>query len=280
MGASSRTPPTLVLLAAGLGTRFGGPKPLAPVGPEGEPLVLVSLAQAAEAGFTDAVVVVAGATAEPITAVLAAAPVRVRTARQESVGPPRAKPWGTVAATLAAGVEGDLVVVNGDDLYGVAGLRAAFEWSVGPSAADAVIVGYPVGRTLATEGGVSRGVAMVGDGGRLVSLVEHRDVRRDDSDRIRSDRAAELAPDTVVSMNLFGLRAGMRARFVAAVDAFVAAAGDDPGAELGLPDAVGALVAAGAVSVDVVPTDSPWHGVTWPGDVEVVRAALRVEGGR
>ncbi len=266
------------MLAAGLGTRFGGPKPLAPVGPAGEPLLAVSLAQAVAAGFREAVVVVGGATADVVTAALAEAPLAVRTARQDAVGPQRAKPWGTVAATLAAAVVGDAVVMNGDDLYGVAGLRCARNWFVdGPPGADAALVGYRLARTLADSGGVSRAVPVIGASQRLVALAEHRDVARDAEGRIRSDRAERLAPDAVVSMNLWALRPSMWSLFAAEFATFVAGNGDDPSAELGLPDAVGALVAAGRAQVEVLATDSPWHGVTWPEDVDVVRRALVVD---
>ena len=287
----------LVLLAAGLGSRFGGIKPLAPVGPDHEPLLQLALRQAASAGFVEAVVVTGGVSRATIEAAVAgwSLAVTVVCAPQDGVGPARGKPWGTVAALLAAARHApgrDLVVANGDDLYGVEGLARARAWpgSVAERragvaraepavAADSALVAYRAARTLSPSGGVSRAVPVVDGYGRLAQLVEHRDVQRADGS-IRTAAGLTLSPDDPVSMNLWVFRASAIDVMAAAFAEFLADHGHDPAAELGLPEAVGALVRGGRLGVELLVTDSPWHGVTWPADTERVRAELRAEAGR
>jgi hypothetical protein len=247
----SETGPTLVLLAAGLGSRFGGIKPLAPVGPDHEPLIVISLAQAASAGFRDAVLVVSEATEHAVAAAVSSAAVPCRFVRQD-VATGRTKPLGTVDAVSRVGAERDVVVANGDDLYGEAALRAAYGWSVdaaaaGASGADGAAVLFVLDATLTDGDGVSRGVVELGPGGHLMGLAEHRDV-------LRRRTLMELQ---------------------SALAAFAAVAG--PSDELGLPVAIDDLIRDRRVSFDAMVTDSPWHGVTWPADVEVVRARLMAE---
>ncbi len=293
-------PHSLVLLAAGLGTRFGGLKPLAPVGRRGEPLLAIAVAQGRAAGFTDVIVIVSERSEGPIAAALGPT---VRLARQERIGPPRATPWGTVAAVLAGGCETDgCVVANGDDLYGIDALRTARVWieldsadgspSVEP---DALLVAFRLDRTLSDAGGVSRAVAqiepMAGRGSRLRGLREHRGVRRTADGLIKSqngrdnqnehegeDGPAMLSPDALVSMNLWALRPSALEALRVAFDTFIeghlrrAHRGDET-SECALPTTLASLVEARRLVIEVRPTDSQWHGVTWPGDVAVVRAA-------
>ena len=287
----------LVLLAAGLGSRFGGIKPLAPVGPDHEPLLQLALGQAASAGFIEAVVVTGGVSRTTIESAVVGWPLAVTVvcAPQDGVGPAREKPWGTVAAVLAAARQArgrDLVVANGDDLYGVEGLRRARAWPgavaerVPPVAsaamavpADAALVAYRAAHTLSPSGGVSRAVPVVDGSGRLAQLVEHRNVQRADGS-IRTAAGLTLSPGDPVSMNLWVFRASAVDVIAAAFAEFLADHGHDPAAELGLPEAVGALVRGGRLGVELLVTDSPWHGVTWPADTERVRAELRAEAGR
>ena len=282
----------LVLLAAGLGSRYGGVKPVAPVGPEGEPLILLAVRQAAEAGFDEIVVVVGPATETEVAAALASAHTAVRISFARQVVPERRRrPWGTVDAVLAAVdslgsrfVDFDdfdefdefdefdgLVVANGDDLYGADAMVAAHRWIASAGDAVGAAVMFKLAKTMASVGGVSRAVPVVHDG-RLVALEEHRDVHVD-SGTILTGKGQVLAPETPVSMNLWCLRP-------TAVDAlrvvharFIEAQAGEPDAEFGLPMGVDELVRDGR-SFDVLITDSRWHGVTWPDDVARVRAAL------
>ena len=295
-------PHSLVLFAAGLGTRFGGLKPLAPVGPHGEPLLAIAVAQGRASGFTDVIVIVSEQSEGPIAAALGPT---VRLARQERIGPPRATPWGTVAAVLAGGCETDgCVVANGDDLYGIDALRTARAWIDSDSAdespsveADALLVAFRLDRTLSDAGGVSRAVAqiepMAGTGSRLRGLREHRGVRRTADGLIKSQNGREnqdehggeggpamFSPDALVSMNLWAFRPSALEALRAAFETFIEAhagpvhRGDDT-SECALPTALASLAQARRLVIEVRRTDSQWHGVTWPADVAVVRAALQ-----
>lgn len=278
----------LIVFAAGLGTRFGGPKVLAPVGLGGEPLLAVGIGQAVSAGFTSIVVVtrpeLREATEVVAAATRAAHGIDVVLVDQAGVGPRRDKPWGTVAALLAGiprsaddGSATPVVVANGDDLYGIEGLRQARVAAVSlVDAADpspaAVCIAYPFASSVlgesehatgASGGGVSRGLCRVDATGRLLELHEGRHLHPGD-----------VEPDAPVSMNLWALGPRVLTELRSQFGDFVATHDDDPDAELGLPDALGALVAHGRLYARVVVTDSRWLGVTFADDVERVRAAL------
>ena len=269
----------IVLLAAGLGTRFGGVKPLAPVGPQGEPLLYVALQQAAAAGFGRAVVVVGAASSAPIRQALEQiwrTALDVSFVSQDSIGPARKRPWGTVAAVLAAGEHRDVVVANGDDLYGVVGLRAARTWLLDHEGGDAAGIFYPVGPTVPVGGkskGVSRAVPAIDDG-RMTGIREQRDVYRA-ANTVRLADGTVLAETQPVSMNLWCLRREIVGRLQQGFALFVDACAPDDASEYGLPGALAEL--ATEMRIDALVTSSPWHGVTYATDVEHVRDALRNE---
>ncbi len=270
------TPVPIVLLAAGLGSRFGGVKPLAPVGPDHEALLVLSLDQAKRAGFTEAVIVVGPLTRDAIVSALTTMPIPVSFADQVGRAGGPGKPWGTVDALASTGLRGPLVVANGDDLYGVAALADAFA-ATQRSDIDGAAVMFPVGRTLSGVGGVSRAEPVVDEDGLLRALTERRGVELVDG-VIADGTGHVMEEDAAVSMNLWAFRP-------AAVDALRALGRgfreqhrDDAKAELGLPDAIGQLVSSGQLRISVTVTDSTWHGVTFADDVEKVRAELIADG--
>ena len=262
----------IVVLAAGLGTRYGGLKQLVPLGPAGEIVLDYTLHDAAAAGFALAVVVVRDDMVDAMAAHLGeiVPPIAVRIVVQRT-------PLGTAHASVvgADGLAGPFAVANADDCYGrhaitaiADSLRALPDPAPEPSA---VVVGYAARSTLSTNGGVSRAVCRVDSEQRLLAISEHTGVRLE-SGQLVSDTAI-LEADTLVSMNLWGFTPSAFAVVVPEVERFVA---HDTGAdrELRLPDLVGALVARGALTVTVVPTTSEWLGVTYPDDAEPVRARL------
>ena len=270
------TPVPIVLLAAGLGSRFGGVKPLAPVGPDHEALLVLSLDQARRAGFTEAVIVVGPLTRETIVGTLSNPPIPVSYTDQVGRDGGAGKPWGTVDALTSTGLHGPLVVANGDDLYGVPALADAFA-ATQLDDVDGVAVMFPVGRTLSGIGGVSRAEPVVDDDGLLRALTERRGVELVDA-MIADGTGHVMESDTAVSMNLwaFGPAAVDALRDLGRV--FREQHRADANAELGLPDAIGQLVSSGQLRIRVTVTDSPWHGVTFADDVEKVRNELIVDG--
>lgn len=270
------TPVPIVLLAAGLGSRFGGVKPLAPVGPDHEALLDLSLDQAKRAGFTEAVIVVGPLTRGAIVGALTNPPIPVSFADQVGRGGGTGKPWGTVDALASTALHGPLVVANGDDLYGVAALADAFA-ATQQSEIDGAAVMFPVGRTLSGVGGVSRAEPVIDEDGLLRALTERRGVERVDG-VIADGGGHVLDDDAAVSMNLWAFRPNAVDALRRLGEAFRRTHHGDPSAELGLPDAVGQLVLRRDLRIAVTVTQSTWHGVTFADDVAKVRAELIADG--
>ena len=274
--AMTTTSVPIVLLAAGLGSRFGGIKPLAPVGPGREALLILALEQARRAGFTTAVVVVGPQTRDAIVSALSDPPIPVSFANQVGRNGGVGKPWGTVDALASTGLAGPLVVANGDDLYGVPALADALA-ATQRNDIDGAAVMFPVGRTLSGVGGVSRAEPVVDEDGLLRALTERRGVERH-GDVITDGTGHVLEADAAVSMNLWAFCAPAVAALDEMGDAFRAEYAGDSSAELGLPDAVGQLVASDRLRIGVTVTESTWHGVTFADDVAKVRAELIADG--
>lgn len=281
-------PLTLTLLAAGLGTRFGGPKQLAPVGPAGEPLLVVTARQAARAGFERLVVVTRSELRDRIDEALALldgpsttsaddTPARIELAgvvHQDEHGPERDVPWGTghAVAVTADLVGGPCGVANGDDYYGDPSFDVLAGWLRQAAPDDSVIVGFPLGATLSPHGGVARAVCHAIDG-RIDHLAEHRGLRRDDG-KIVDDQGATFDDSTVVSMNLWGFPAWMPSALAERFEAFHPTADD---AELLLPVEVDTLRRAGRTTVSLVTSPGRWAGLTFAADLPDVRRAVAAD---
>lgn len=276
---------SIVVLAAGLGTRFGGLKQLAAVGPAGEALVDYTIHDAAAAGFDRVVLVVRSQIEEQVREhVERFARVRsIVTVCQDAHGPRRAVPWGTAHALVACrhALTTPFAVVNADDLYGAESLRDLGEYLRSPAfgPGHAVLVAYQLASTLSSNGGVSRGVCVLAPDGSLRGIVEHTGVRRSGGG-IESDQSGDLAPETPVSMNLWGFDPSVLDDLEPRLEAFYARHADDD-AEYRISDAVDELVERDLLRVSVIPTDARWAGITFPEDLDVVRADLaeRVGGG-
>jgi NDP-sugar pyrophosphorylase family protein len=279
---------SLVVLAAGIGSRFGGTKQLAEVGPAGEAILDYTIHDARRAGFERIVLIVRTDLVDLVRAHLArhhGARLDYELVLQDAFGPRRAKPWGTGHALLATegAVPGAMGVVNADDFYG----RAAFDQLAEALRADAGptthhLIAYRLARTLSASGTVSRGVCEVGAEGELRTIVENLAIERvDDGSIVSHDSGARLADDTLVSMNLWGLQPSLYDALRRGWAQFLADHADDPKAEFLLPTVVGDLVRSGTASVRTHATDSTWLGITYPDDLEDVRArvhALVAEG--
>lgn len=277
--------PTLVVLAAGLGSRFGGAKQLTPVGPAGETVLDYDVHDACSVGFGAVVLVVRGEIEGVMAHHVRAWPpsVLVSLVVQEhephATSIPRRRPLGTAHAVLAAGaaVRGSFVVVNADDLYGRDALRLAHEYLTAPEPGHGLIA-YRVERTAVGPRPVSRALVQLASEQALEGLQEGTARRADDGalrwSPIGGGAEQRLAGDESVSMNLWAFRPTLFERLRTAVESFVVAAGADD--ELRLPDVIDELVhdrAEPRVAVRV--TDGSCVGLTHPDDLPAVRGHVR-----
>ncbi len=278
--------PALVVLAAGLARRYGGGKPLAPIGPHGEAVLDLLVGDAVRAGFGRIVLVLHPETGPAIRYHVeqtwpAAVDVAFATQRL---------PLGTVHAVLAA--EASLApgtafaVSNADDVYGQAAM-ALVAGHLASSSDEHVLVGFHLGSSVATDDPVTRGICRVGPDGLLTGLDERRQVRRH-GEGFRSDdglEPADLAADAPASVNLWGFQASIWPVFHRAMDASgldeeallaaVAAGGEVPKAEVLLPEVVATMVAEGSdLPVRVTTTEDRLLGVTHATDLPLVSAEL------
>ncbi len=288
--------PSLVVLAAGLGSRFGGTKQLAEVGAHGEAIVDYTIADARRAGFDQVVLIVRrelGALVETHLARIHGPTLPFRLVYQDELGAFRAKPWGTGHAVLATrgAVAGAFAVVNADDFYGPAAFETLAQALRRPAPDQHVLVAYRLDQTLSAAGPVSRGVCRV-RGAELVSIEEHYGIERMSDGRITASGGTGeggsggagsaaiqrvLGEDSPVSMNLWGLRPSIFNELGQAWEQFqvdVERGDRAPDTELQLPTVISAAVTAGRASVAVETTQAAWMGVTYPADLAHVQARI------
>lgn len=263
---------TLVVMAAGLGSRFGGTKQLARVGPNGEAFLDFAIADAVAAGASRVVLIVRSDIEADVRQHFAArgglpGDLDVAYVRQDEHGPARPKPWGTAHAVLSAAeaVSGPFMVCNADDYYGPTAFAALARAIDGMADNEAWLCGYRLDHTLPAEGAVTRGVCQV-DGDRLTGIVEREGISRADH---------TFPKDTLVSMNLWAFPPAFLDALQDGFARFLKQNQDSPSAEYLLPTAVATEMEGGRLTVRVVTTEETWIGVTNPDDLEVARAALK-----
>jgi hypothetical protein len=283
---------TLVVLAAGLGSRFGGVKQLTAVGPDGATLMDYAVHDAWRAGFERAVFVIRPDLEADFEALIGRRyrgrfAVETAVQRMEALPAgvplqsPRARPWGTTHAVLAARgqVRGNFAVLNADDFYGRDALAraGAFLKSVPPAEPEYAVVGYPMAQTASPAGGVNRAVLVATADGALSTLEEVQGLRQASDGRFRG-RAGTfervIDGSALVSMNLWAFTPRVFDGLEQQFRQFLSA-GPPETAECYLPDAIARLIAAGQGSVRVLPTTSSWCGITYAEDRARVEAVLR-----
>lgn len=289
--------PVLVVMAAGMGSRYGGLKQLDPVGAHGELIIDYSIYDARRAGFETVVFVIKHAIEETFKAGIGdrlSKVMDVRYAYQElddlpegyAVPEGRVKPWGTCHAILAARkvVDGPFAVINSDDYYGPEAFREMYDYlsthEDRPGCYEYAMVGYLLGNTVTEHGHVARGVCVETADHFLQSVTEHTHIEKD-GDNARSTRDGgetweQLPGDTIVSMNLWGFTRSFlteaEERFPAFLDQ---ALKDDPvKGEYFLSSVVSALIGEGKARVKVLRSRDRWYGVTYHEDKPVVVAAI------
>ena len=288
--------PVLVVMAAGMGSRYGGLKQVDPVGNHGQLIIDYSIYDARRAGFETVVFVIKREIEDTFKAAIGdrlSKVIDVKYAFQElsdlpegyAVPEGRVKPWGTAHAILAARrvVDGPFAVVNADDCYGPEGFCEIYQYLEShpdrPGCYEYAMVGYRLGNTVTEHGHVARGICEEDQEGYLLRVTEHTHIEKDGADaRFTEDGGAtwhRLPGSTVVSMNLWGFTRSfldeVQARFPAFLDR--ALAQGPLKAEYFLPGVVTQLLEEGRARVKVLRSSDKWYGVTYKEDKpQVVRA--------
>ena len=288
----------LVVLAAGMGSRFGGLKQVEPVGPGGELIIEYSARDARIAGFGRIVFVIRRDIEKEFRTAIGRrieARMDVAYAFQElgNLPPPhtpvpgRTKPWGTGHAVLAAEpqVRGPFAVINADDFYGAGAyqLLAAHFDAIGTRTGAGkpvyALVGYPLSQTLSEHGTVNRGICATDAAGRLSGIDEVLKIERTPDGRARCPLPwgewRMFTGDELVSMTCFGFLPEFFGQLQGLFAGFLAAYGQSQTAEFYLPSAVGDLLQSGYAEVRVLRNEDEWFGMTYREDVPAARATLR-----
>ena len=288
--------PTLVVLAAGMGSRYGGLKQVDPVGPSGEAILDYSVFDAERAGFGKVVFIIrrdfesefkekVGRKYEGILPVEYCYQDIADLPSPFTVPEGRAKPWGTAHAIRAARnvVKEPFAAINADDFYGrdafaklAAFLSAPHPSSLTPDQMHFAMVGYKLDLTLSDNGSVARGICQV-EGGKLTSVTEMTKlVRVPGGAENREDEAnpVKLTGEERVSMNLWGFTPELFAALEERFPVWLAKNGTAPKSEWYIPFVVDELIHEGKADVAVLPTDSSWFGVTYREDKPFVTAEI------
>lgn len=285
--------PTLVVLAAGLGTRYGGLKQIDAVGPNGETIIDYSIYDAMQAGFGKVVFVIRhyfeDAFREKVSSKFDRA-VKTAYAYQEldaclgdfQPSADRDKPWGTGHALLVARdvVDEPFAAINADDYYGPNSFSTILRFITTKDAKpnDYAMVGYTLRNTLSDYGAVSRGVCECDEKMFLKRIVECKKIekRADGARYFDGDGTAHpLAGDEIVSMNLWGFQPSVFDYFQSSFDSFLRDQGDQDSAELLIPSVTDDLIQSGKATVKVLRTDDSWFGVTYRQDRSIATECVR-----
>ena len=283
--------PTLVVMAAGMGSRFGGLKQLMPVDDAGHPILDFSIYDAYRAGFRRAVFIIKRALEADFRAAVGdriARTMRVDYVFQELADLPegfavpagREKPWGTghAVACCRGAVDGPFAVINADDFYGAGAFRAAYDFLAAPrSAGESAMVGYRLRNTVTENGSVSRGICTV-ENGLLTAVTERTQIEQRGDAAVYIENGAEhpLTGNETVSMNFFAFGPEMLDELWTRFPAFLERnLPENPlKCEYYLPSVVTAVLNERRGSVRVLDCDEVWHGVTYRADLPAVKSAI------
>ena len=289
---TSTTSPTLLVLAAGMGSRFGGLKQIEPVGPGGETIIDYSIYDALRAGFGKLVFVIRKDIEEQFKQIVGARfekRVAVEYVLQEldklpagfNVPAGRSKPWGTTHAILMAAdaIHEPFAAINADDFYGAESYRA-LSGHLQTGTPDYAMIGFILRNTLSEFGSVARGVCRVNGNAYLEDIVELTAIEGDGAHAKNTDAAGQvtsLSGDEAVSMNMWGFNPDIFAKLQERFEEFLRLNGSDAKRECYIPNTVNELVLAGQAKVKVLHTNDSWFGVTYREDhPRVVESIVRL----
>ncbi len=287
--------PVLVILAAGMGSRYGGLKQMDPVDAEGHKIIDFSIYDAHKAGFEKVVFIIKKEmeadfrelVGDPISKYM-----EVEYVFQELADVPenfvipqdRVKPWGTTHAIMRCKdvIGGPFMVINADDYYGKDGYKLMYDFLTETIENDSeyAMVSYELGKTLTEKGSVTRGVCNVDEKGNLSHVVETKGLVKTEEGAAYPDADEQLIPiavDTPVSMNMWGFKPGLFTEFGKAMDEFFASkVAENPlKAECLIPTEVDKLIKEGKATVKVLTSTNRWFGVTYKEDKPFVMENIK-----
>lgn len=284
--------PTLIILAAGMGSRYGSLKQVDAVGPNGETIIDYSVFDALRAGFGKVVFVIRRDIEKDFLEVFGKrfeGKVPYEIAFQELDMLPdgiecpadRVKPWGTAHAIWVCKdiVKEPFAVINADDFYGRNSFEILAKELSSPSLSDSscFMVGYKLANTLSEQGSVSRGVCTVDENSLLKDVVERTKIERLAGQVKYADESGSMVPvdeNSIVSMNFWGFTPSLFGHIDSMLHEFLSGSLANPKAEFYIPTVVNRIINSGDSVCKVLPTASQWFGVTYPGDKPMVQERL------
>ena len=286
--------PTLLVLAAGMGSRYGGLKQMDGLGPHGETIIDYSIHDAVEAGFGKVVYIVRESFKAQMEEAVKQKYAGVKTVDGEplqfvfvtqeldkipapfQVPAERVKPWGTAHAVLMAAevINEPFAVINGDDFYGKESFKILGDWcrAHANTQGQYCIVGFQLENTLSENGSVSRGICSYSTSGILTNIAEHLNIAREADGKVYGDNSVtgenhvELDPKALCSMNMWGFTPDYFAKGARIFESFLAQNIQEPKKEYYIPFAVDVIVKEGEGICEVLSTPSHWFGVTYKED--------------
>jgi len=283
--------PTLLILAAGMGSRYGGIKQIDAFGPSGETIIDYSIYDAIKSGFGKVVFIIRRDFEKEFKDIFEPklkGKITTEYVMQEmdsftggfAVPEGRSKPWGTAHAVLCAKdyIHEPFAVINADDFYGRDGFAKAEQFLTGEvSPSTWCIIGYELSKTLSENGTVSRGVCEVDSAGNLTGIAERLKIYREGSTIVyeENDTKIELPPSTPVSMNFWGFHPNVFEYIETLFKKFLKENADNPKAEFFIPIIGDAYIKENRGKIKVIPTSSQWFGVTYREDAPTVKESIQ-----
>ena len=283
--------PSLLVLAAGMGSRYGSLKQMDAFGPKGESIIDYSIYDAIEAGFGKVVFVVREYFLEEFKTMFDARfghKIELCYVTQELTSipdglvfnPERQKPWGTAHAVYVAyeAIQEPFAVINADDFYGRDAYKVLYQFLTHDQSANYCVVSYYLDNTLSEHGTVNRGVCTADDEGNLINVVECTKIEKDQAGVISyptEEGRTELEPNTLVSMNMWGFKPSYFEYAERQLTNFIIEKGHELKSEFYIPSLVDKLIHDGDLKVNVLKTTSSWFGVTYPEDKAAVQEQLK-----
>lgn len=283
------TKPTLVILAAGMASRYGSMKQTQGFGPSGETIMEYSIYDAIKAGFGKVVFIIREEFADTFKAIFEPklnGVIPTEYVYQElamysngiTINPMRKKPWGTGHALLCTKnvINGDFIVINADDFYGYHAFATAANYFITNKSNDGALVAFKIGNTLSNNGSVSRGICEVNESQKLISVTERLKIFRQNSSIVFEDDngLTTLNENAPVSMNFWCFRHNVFAYAEKLYHIFLAANKDTEKGEFLLTNIVDEIINSGNANFNVLHCNAKWFGVTYKEDADGVLAAV------